>query len=91
MVLPDTGTEGAISVAERLRQEVESARFPGHDGEFDARLTMSLGVATFPHDGTEIDMLIEFADRGLYAAKRNGKNQVNRIEAVYAKLTQIGA
>jgi two-component system chemotaxis family response regulator WspR len=91
MVLPDTSTEGAISVAERIRLEVESAKFPGHDGEFDARLTLSVGFSTFPTDGIDVDSLIEFADRGLYAAKGKGKNQVARADAMYAGFARNGA
>ena len=88
MVLPDTSTAGALAVAERLRIEVESAKFPGHDGELDVNLTVSVGVSTFPGDGIEIDSLIEFADRGLYVAKGKGKNQVGRAASMQAVSTR---
>jgi diguanylate cyclase (GGDEF)-like protein len=39
-------------------------------------ITASLGVATFPEDGTEADALIQVADRAMYTAKRSGRNRV---------------
>ena len=67
-----------MTIAERLREEVEEELFPGHEGQFDVKLTMSIGVAAHPHDGGDIDSLIEMADRGLYAAKEAGRNLVRR-------------
>jgi diguanylate cyclase (GGDEF)-like protein len=78
VLLPDTDEEGAIIIAERIRQEVEEELFPGHDGQFDVKLTLSVGVASHPHDGGDIDSLIEMADHGLYAAKESGRNKVMR-------------
>ncbi|MET9022467.1 diguanylate cyclase [Actinopolymorpha sp. NPDC004070] len=42
------------------------------------RLTVSVGVAVYPVDGTTLDQLLEFADRGLYAAKTAGRDRVSR-------------
>ena len=39
-------------------------------------MTISLGIATFPDDGKNIDDLLQRADAALYAAKENGRNQV---------------
>lgn len=81
LILPDTDAPGALVFAERLRREVEAEVFPGYEGELNTRLTVSVGTATSPHDGTEIDGLVVHADRGLYAAKRDGKNCVRWVEA----------
>ena len=81
MVLPDTPTDGGLLAGERLRREVELTNFPGHDGGLTANLSLSIGLSTFPHDGTGVDALIEFADRGLYLAKDAGKNQVVRADS----------
>ncbi len=59
-------------VAEKIRAEVESAKLMGQDGE----LTVSVGVSTYPTDGSNFAKLVENADRALYASKRNGKNRV---------------
>jgi hypothetical protein len=40
------------------------------------RLTVSGGVATWPHDGADVDTLLRWADEGLYQAKRAGRNRV---------------
>ena len=76
VLLPDTALDGAIIIAERIRAEIADELFPGHDGAFDASLTLSIGVASYPDDGDNIDALIEAADTGLYAAKAAGRNKV---------------
>jgi diguanylate cyclase (GGDEF)-like protein len=70
--------EQALQLGERLRQMVADAGFsPG-----DAKLTISVGLATFPFEGAELDTaaerLVERADAALYRAKQAGRNQVCR-------------
>jgi len=75
VILPMTGVEGAMPVAERLRAEVADARFGVPDDPL--RLTVSLGVASFPAQPvTAPDELITKADNALYAAKAAGRNCV---------------
>ena len=70
VLLPETEMAGALEVAERIRQRVEGATFPGRS------VTLSIGVAEFPrHDDTG-QGVIEAADKALYVAKRAGRNQV---------------
>lgn len=72
-LLPHTGEEGAMAVAERMRQEVAGATFPdGHDG---LRLTISCGVAELRAGDETIDGMVLRADRALYAAKGAGRNR----------------
>jgi diguanylate cyclase (GGDEF)-like protein len=73
VLLPDTDLDGAIIIAERIRAEIAEELFPGHDGAFDARLTLSIGASSYPEDGDNIDALIEAADIGLYGAKGSGR------------------
>ena len=61
-------------VAERIRQSVENYRFRAYD-EIIA-MTISIGVATYPHDGDDIAALIDHADQALYRAKAEGRNKV---------------
>ena len=70
LVLADTGQEGALLVAERVRAAVER--------EFDGQqvdLTFSFGVATFPAHGESADELLAAADQAMYAAKQLGRNR----------------
>ena len=77
-ILPDTDSEGAMTMGERVRREVENEMFPDAEGEPTVRLTVSVGVAVWPQDGLAIDEIVGAADAGLYEAKRAGKNRVVR-------------
>lgn len=72
VILPETSLLGAVSFSEKIRASIELEAF-GPDG--DDQLTVSLGVATFPEDGTTPRTLVEAADRRLYLAKSAGRNQ----------------
>ena len=70
LVLPRTELEGALKVAEHVRQLVAATPV----GEIP--VTLSIGIACHPEDGTTMHTLLAAADRGLYAAKAAGKNRV---------------
>jgi diguanylate cyclase (GGDEF)-like protein len=72
ILLPDTPLEGAVVLAEKLRDEVGLVSVPG----VDRAITASFGVASFPADTPDGDMLVRMADRALYAAKALGRNCV---------------
>jgi len=74
LVLPETGIEGAKLVAERVRKKVEENVFKAYDETL--KITVSIGMSTFPDDSGEQDGLIEKADKALYSAKKLGKNVV---------------
>jgi len=74
IILPQTGREGACTLAERIRSSVEAHSFPGE--EEGMRITSSMGIAQFPDDGETSRELLEAADAALYAAKRRGRNRV---------------
>jgi diguanylate cyclase (GGDEF)-like protein len=72
LVLPDTEAEGAARAAERVRQALRSLALPALQG---GSVTASFGVATLcPGEG--FASLLERADEALYAAKRQGRDQV---------------
>lgn len=73
IVLPETSTQVAREVAERIRKAVESYEFPGNKGE-KIKVTLSLGIATFPEHGEDDESLIRKADVALYACKEAGRN-----------------
>jgi len=77
VILPQTGSEAAYGLAERLRQGAEAALLEESTSS-DANLTLSLGVACFPADGPSPEILIRRADVALAAAKQSGRNQACR-------------
>lgn len=78
LIFPQTDIPQAVEVAERIRGETGSLSFAGILK--DLRLTISLGVATYPRGGIEsVDDLIREADSALYSAKRSGRNRVETM------------
>ena len=75
VVLPDTGTEMAGLVAERIRQKISRYQFTG-GRRLQLSLTASFGVATFPLHASSPQQLIACADTAMYEAKAANKNCV---------------
>lgn len=73
VLLPESSWPGAEALAERLRSKVEEHLFEG-DGQ--RRLTVSMGLAVFPEEGTDPRDLLQSADRRLYQAKLAGRNRI---------------
>ena len=76
ILFPDTGKDDASMVAERIRQKVADFNFPYQEKQPNGNLTVSIGVAFCPEDGTDKQELLEIADTRLYKAKSGGRNQV---------------
>ncbi len=77
VILPQTSKAKAMDIAEKIRQSIEEEIFPNEFALPSGRLTISLGIAEFPLDGTDSRGLMEYADRALYHSKANGKNQIS--------------
>ena len=75
LILPDTGSEGAAAVGERVRDRIAEFRFLRGDG-LDIHLTVSVGVATLPDVAASADGLIQAADEAMYWVKDHGKNGI---------------
>lgn len=73
VVMPETDAKGAQVIAERIRERVQKEVFQTEQGPL--KVTISLGVATFPDSGADKQVLIDLADQCLYFAKRHGRNQ----------------
>jgi two-component system cell cycle response regulator len=73
VIMPETDAKNALAVAERIRERVMNEVFQTDQGPL--KITMSIGVATFPDVAAQKQQLIELADQCLYFAKRNGRNQ----------------
>jgi diguanylate cyclase (GGDEF)-like protein len=84
VVLPQTDSDGAALLAERMREAVERLRVPSVDGGEPLRVTASFGVASVPESAADRADLVAAADAALYRAKRGGKNRVERAERVAA-------
>jgi diguanylate cyclase (GGDEF)-like protein len=71
VMIPEADREAAYCMAERLREkfsEIDLGELPN--------ITISLGIAAYPDDGTEIEDLLKKADAAMYAAKQAGRNKV---------------
>jgi diguanylate cyclase (GGDEF)-like protein len=73
-LLPHTSADQAQRAAERIRQQVESTTVDVAGTAVKA--TVSLGIASTEAFGYDLDKLMRHADMGVYAAKRQGRNQV---------------
>jgi diguanylate cyclase (GGDEF)-like protein len=71
VLLPDTGLEGALQVAEKMRLTVASITVPGVERD----ITVSLGIADLLEHAGNATGLVREADRALYSAKAAGRNR----------------
>lgn len=76
LILPDTGRDGAVSVAARIRERIRTARFLAADG-LTVRLTASIGVATLPDVAGSAEELLQAADMAMYRVKAAGKDGIH--------------
>jgi len=75
VILPQTDRDEAFTIAEHLRLEIEKHPFIQRiSPESEKKLTVSIGIASFPANGTTPSDTIAASDRALYQAKRKGKN-----------------
>jgi len=76
VILPEAAKKDAMAIAERIRANIEEFSFFQQEGEIFPKITVSIGVSSFPEDGSRKSDLIKAADEALYEAKRSGKNRV---------------
>lgn len=76
LLLPETSKENAFSLAGTIREKIAAHPFPGRDTQPQGMLTVSMGIATFPEDGSDSSTLLHRADEALYQAKDGGRNRV---------------
>ncbi|MCU0236818.1 MAG: GGDEF domain-containing protein [Acidobacteria bacterium] len=75
IILPQTDKVGAYLAAERLREGVEKQAFPGAETQPLKKLTISIGLASFPEHGLSDEEILNHADKALYFAKESGRNR----------------
>jgi diguanylate cyclase (GGDEF)-like protein len=76
VALPETGVNGAVELAERIRERLSATDIPLLDGSGRLKVTASFGTATIPLSASTVRQLFAAADDALYEAKRSGKNRV---------------
>jgi diguanylate cyclase (GGDEF)-like protein len=82
VVMTASNQDQAVQYVDQLREKVAGAEFavPGH--EHPLKVTISVGVSSFPDDGQATTELLKAADQALYAAKAGGRNRVVRAARV---------
>ena len=80
IILPDTGSEGAAVMGDRVRERVSAHTFLQGNG-LAIRLTASVGVATLPDVAASAEELVRAADMAMYQVKDSGKNGVRIAQA----------
>jgi diguanylate cyclase (GGDEF)-like protein len=76
IILPETPYQSASDVAERLRQKIRSAPAPGI-----GMVTVSIGMASFPHNASDAEALHKAAEQALDVAKFEGRDRVKVAQA----------
>jgi diguanylate cyclase (GGDEF)-like protein len=71
VILPETPLNGAVQVAERIRERIASVQFPGIGS-----VTASIGISNYPINALSKEDLIRVADQALYIAKNRGRDRV---------------
>ena len=75
IILPNTSKAGSRNVAEKIIDVVSKHNFPHCKTQPSRKLTVSIGIASYPTDTKDFEALINYADTALYEAKRNGRNR----------------
>jgi diguanylate cyclase (GGDEF)-like protein/putative nucleotidyltransferase with HDIG domain len=76
ILLPETPAVEAYEIADRIRRAVAARRFDVETSSEPIRATISMGVASFPRDGDDMNELVHQADLAVYRAKLQGRNRV---------------
>ncbi len=77
IILPEIHPEGALTVAQRLHRKIADVHLPVEAMVKDRKkITLSIGIATFPENAGTADELVKMADKSLYKAKTSGRNRV---------------
>lgn len=84
IMLTETGSEEALAFAEKIRAKVAEMR-----ARDVTSVTVSIGVASFPENGADVEAVIHQADAALYRCKRGGRNQV--LGALSSRTEALGA
>jgi diguanylate cyclase (GGDEF)-like protein len=76
IIVPEVSADSARRMAERLLKLIDESEFEGEEKMLGGRMTISIGIATFPMQASSKSELVEHSDQALYRAKGLGKNRV---------------
>jgi len=76
LLLPETSKANAFALAGTIREKIAAHPFPGRETQPQGKVTVSMGIAAFPEDGSDSSTLLHRADEALYQAKNGGRNRV---------------
>jgi diguanylate cyclase (GGDEF)-like protein/putative nucleotidyltransferase with HDIG domain len=76
ILLPETPHDQAHAMADRIRRAVAARLFEVETSSEPIRATISMGIASFPRDGDDMNELVHQADLAVYRAKLQGRNRV---------------
>ncbi|HZK48592.1 MAG TPA: diguanylate cyclase [Thermoleophilia bacterium] len=79
VVLPDTGAQGALDLAQRVRNALIERPYPAPGSE-GIPLHVSFGIASYPADARHVNELIGLADGNLYNSKQRGGDMITAAE-----------
>ena len=86
IIMPSTGEEEAMKVADTLRRTIEDEKFYGEENQPNGKITVSIGVSVYPDKAKDELDLIKSSDDALYRAKFFNKNRVERYISVLEEL-----
>jgi diguanylate cyclase (GGDEF)-like protein len=75
VILPQSDKVGAFLAADRLREVVEVEPFEGREKQPLGKITLSLGISSYPEHASSVEELLDCADKALYSAKNTGRNK----------------
>lgn len=88
IILYGSDNQHGMDVAERLRRAVEFFPFPGREQQPEGKITVSIGVASYPENAKTKEELVRLADEALYKAKCCSRNKVELYFSVLDELKQ---
>jgi two-component system, cell cycle response regulator len=77
VVLPYSDRQGGVMTAQRIDRAIKTHEFVRKSAAPPPRITVSMGVASYPSDAARVEELIHRSDLRLYAAKQSGKDQIS--------------
>jgi diguanylate cyclase (GGDEF)-like protein/PAS domain S-box-containing protein len=89
IICPETGWEGAMVLADRIRRSTEKQTFEIAPGKPSGNITCSVGVSSYPTDGDNAEQILKAADDAAYHSKSHGKNQVTAAHDLKSKSGEV--
>lgn len=80
IIFVGTKKDQGLDIAERVRTRIEQHKFPAPSPQMELKITISIGLSSFPDDAKTKEDLIALADKAMYIAKFSGKNKTCAAE-----------